>query len=55
MPLIMEISRESQVLELDKLQVKDLKLQGYSDQQLSQMGFTDNVLFAPTVMDKPKV
>ena len=52
MPLIMEISRETQVLELDKLQVKDLKLQGYSDQQLLQMGFTENVLFSPNVLEK---
>merc|ERR1712029_564767 len=39
MPLIFEIMRESQMIENDKLQVKELRQQGYSDSQLHEMGF----------------
>ena len=52
MPLIMEISREAQVVELERLQVKELKSQGYSDNQLQQMGFSDSSLYNPSVLTK---
>mmetsp|Transcript_19505 Transcript_19505/g.39118 ORF Transcript_19505/g.39118 Transcript_19505/m.39118 type:complete len:108 (-) Transcript_19505:193-516(-) len=39
MPLIFEIMREGQMIEADKLQVKELRQQGYSDGQLAELGF----------------
>mmetsp|Transcript_11197 Transcript_11197/g.36992 ORF Transcript_11197/g.36992 Transcript_11197/m.36992 type:complete len:105 (+) Transcript_11197:49-363(+) len=43
LPLLMEIEREGSVIELEKLQIKDLKAQGFSDQQIQQMGLTPAV------------
>lgn len=53
LPLLMEIEREGQVIETDKLRIKDLKAQGYSDQQITNLGLTTQVepsvgLNAPT-------
>ncbi|KAL3789670.1 hypothetical protein HJC23_003871 [Cyclotella cryptica] len=51
MPLIFEIMREGQMIEADKLQVKDLRQQGYSDGQLQEMGFPKVALgLAPAVL-----
>lgn len=53
MPLIFEIMREGQLIEADKLQVKDLRHQGYSDPQLQQMGFPKSALdLAPAALRK---
>lgn len=41
LPLVMEIERESDVIELEKIQIKEYKAQGYTDQQLQQMGLTN--------------
>lgn len=40
LPLLLEIEREASTIELEKLQIKDLKEKGYSDQQIQQMGLT---------------
>lgn len=48
-PLLFEIGREGEMLEMEKLQSKDLKSKGYSDRQLKEMGFSDAVLHAPAV------
>ena len=40
LPLLMEIEREGQVIETDKLRIKDYKAQGFSDQQISNMGLS---------------
>ncbi|KAL9191313.1 hypothetical protein ACHAXT_001019 [Thalassiosira profunda] len=51
MPLIFEIMREGQMIESDKLQVKELRTQGYSDPQLQEMGFNKVALgLAPAVL-----
>jgi len=51
MPLIFEIMREGQMIESDKLQVKDLRQQGYSDGQLTEIGFSKVALGqAPAVL-----
>ncbi|KAL7505118.1 hypothetical protein ACHAXN_002623, partial [Cyclotella atomus] len=51
MPLIFEIMREGQMIEADKLQVKELRSQGYSDGQLQEMGFPKISLgLAPAVL-----
>mmetsp|Transcript_16906 Transcript_16906/g.24780 ORF Transcript_16906/g.24780 Transcript_16906/m.24780 type:complete len:93 (-) Transcript_16906:143-421(-) len=39
-PLVFEIEREGQVIELEKLQVKSLQEQGYTLQQIAQSGLT---------------
>jgi len=39
MPLIFEIMREGQMIETDKMQAKELRQQGYSDNQLLELGF----------------
>lgn len=49
---------EGQVIETDKLRIKDLKAQGFSDQQISGMGLTAAVepsvgLGAPSSSSKP--
>ena len=49
LPLMFEIAREEQVIEAEKLQVKELKAQGVMDQQLVQMGLGDT-LHAPKVL-----
>jgi|EP01082_Thalassiosira_pseudonana_P011011 hypothetical protein len=51
MPLIFEIMREGQMIEADKMQVKELRQQGYSDGQLQEMGFPKVALgLAPAVL-----
>mmetsp|Transcript_10707 Transcript_10707/g.19399 ORF Transcript_10707/g.19399 Transcript_10707/m.19399 type:complete len:110 (+) Transcript_10707:135-464(+) len=51
MPLIFEIMREGQMIEADKLQVKELRQQGYSDGQLQEIGFPKVSLgLAPAVL-----
>ena len=49
MPLIFEIGRESQTLEAEKSQAKDLRSQGFSDRQLEQMGFMTSAIRPPSV------
>ncbi|EJK53474.1 hypothetical protein THAOC_27088 [Thalassiosira oceanica] len=51
MPLIFEIMREGQMIETDKLQVKELRQQGYSDSQLQELGFPKAALgLSPAVL-----
>jgi hypothetical protein len=50
LPLITEISREPEVINAEKAQVKDLRAQGYSDVQLQQMGFSESTLYGPAVL-----
>uniref|UniRef100_A0A7S2SD82 Mitochondrial import receptor subunit TOM22 homolog n=1 Tax=Eucampia antarctica TaxID=49252 RepID=A0A7S2SD82_9STRA len=53
MPLIFEIAREGQMIENERVVVKDLRSQGYSDRQLGEMGFCDTaVKRAPSVAVK---
>mmetsp|Transcript_12631 Transcript_12631/g.37563 ORF Transcript_12631/g.37563 Transcript_12631/m.37563 type:complete len:103 (+) Transcript_12631:106-414(+) len=57
LPLLMEIEREGAVLETDKLRIKDFKAQGYTDQQLANMGLTPqaepSVGLGKSATDKP--
>mmetsp|Transcript_13253 Transcript_13253/g.20041 ORF Transcript_13253/g.20041 Transcript_13253/m.20041 type:complete len:110 (+) Transcript_13253:83-412(+) len=54
MPLIFEIMREGQMIETDKLHVKQLRQDGYSDGQLQEMGFPKVALgLAPAVLKAP--
>jgi len=39
MPLIFEIAREGQMIESEKIQVKQLRNDGFVDRQLQEMGF----------------
>lgn len=51
MPLIFEIMREGQMIEADKLQVKQMRQQGYTDVQLQELGFGKAALgLAPAVL-----
>ena len=53
MPLVFEISREGQMVESEKMQVKELRNEGYSDRQLQEMGFCEAaVMRAPAVAMK---
>lgn len=53
MPLIYEISREGQMIENEKVMVKDFRSQGYSDRQLQEIGFCEPAMQrAPSVMGK---
>lgn len=45
-PLILEIEREQSVIEIETLQVEKLKSQGYTNQQLEQMGFRNEKTLA---------
>ena len=50
MPLIFEITREGQMIESEKIQVRELRNEGYSDRQLAEMGFCQaSILRAPVV------
>mmetsp|Transcript_26233 Transcript_26233/g.75759 ORF Transcript_26233/g.75759 Transcript_26233/m.75759 type:complete len:111 (-) Transcript_26233:327-659(-) len=50
MPLIFEITREGQMIETEKQQVKDFRSQGYSDRQLQEIGFCEaSIRRAPSV------
>lgn len=40
MPLMLELQREQAVLEMEKVQVKELLAQGYPPQELQRMGMT---------------
>lgn len=54
MPLIFEIMREGQMIETDKMEVKELRQQGYSDPQLQELGFGKAALgLAPSVLKSP--
>mmetsp|Transcript_7707 Transcript_7707/g.14530 ORF Transcript_7707/g.14530 Transcript_7707/m.14530 type:complete len:113 (-) Transcript_7707:120-458(-) len=39
MPLVFEIAREGQMIESERLQVKELRAEGFSDRQLQEMGY----------------
>merc|ERR550539_1016229 len=39
-PLVFEIAREGQMIESEKLQVSELRNQGYSDMQLKELGYS---------------
>jgi hypothetical protein len=43
LPLVMEIEREGSVIETDKLRIKDFRAQGYTENQISQMGLAASV------------
>ena len=43
LPLVMEIEREGSVIETDKLRIKEFRAQGYTDNQISQMGLSASV------------
>jgi len=49
MPLFFEIARERQMLETERSIVKDLRSQGYHDNQLTDMGITRSAIFSPSV------
>eukprot|EP00586_Coscinodiscus_wailesii_P013873 CAMPEP_0172499404 /NCGR_PEP_ID=MMETSP1066-20121228/126774_1 /TAXON_ID=671091 /ORGANISM="Coscinodiscus wailesii, Strain CCMP2513" /LENGTH=111 /DNA_ID=CAMNT_0013273133 /DNA_START=94 /DNA_END=429 /DNA_ORIENTATION=+ len=49
MPLIFEIVRETQGLEMERSQVKDLRSNGFTDAQLRDMGFCDASVRPPSV------
>mmetsp|Transcript_1904 Transcript_1904/g.4690 ORF Transcript_1904/g.4690 Transcript_1904/m.4690 type:complete len:114 (+) Transcript_1904:131-472(+) len=49
MPLVFEINREVQMLDSERLQVKELRNQGHSDRQLQEMGFGERSLHNPSV------
>lgn len=38
LPLLLEIEREAATIEVEKLQIKDFREKGYSDQQIQNMG-----------------
>jgi hypothetical protein len=40
---------DAQLVEMERLEVNDLKTKGYSDRQLKDLGFTDMVLHVPSV------
>eukprot|EP00549_Striatella_unipunctata_P003246 CAMPEP_0118688840 /NCGR_PEP_ID=MMETSP0800-20121206/9143_1 /TAXON_ID=210618 ORGANISM="Striatella unipunctata, Strain CCMP2910" /NCGR_SAMPLE_ID=MMETSP0800 /ASSEMBLY_ACC=CAM_ASM_000638 /LENGTH=103 /DNA_ID=CAMNT_0006586143 /DNA_START=106 /DNA_END=417 /DNA_ORIENTATION=+ len=52
MPLMMEIARESQMIESERSQVSDLKTKGFSDRQLQEMGFSKIAIHSPSVAMK---
>eukprot|EP00525_Craspedostauros_australis_P006929 CAMPEP_0198109368 /NCGR_PEP_ID=MMETSP1442-20131203/1400_1 /TAXON_ID= /ORGANISM="Craspedostauros australis, Strain CCMP3328" /LENGTH=113 /DNA_ID=CAMNT_0043764991 /DNA_START=205 /DNA_END=546 /DNA_ORIENTATION=+ len=49
MPLVFEINREVQMLDSERLQVKELRNQGHSDRQLQELGFQSSALHSPSV------
>jgi hypothetical protein len=52
-PLVFEIAREGQMIESEKLQVAELRNQGYTDMQLKELGFTPaSSVRAPSVLLK---
>ena len=50
MPLIFEITREAQMIETERSQVKDLRSQGFSDGQMEAMGFAEASFRNPSVL-----
>jgi len=52
LPLIMEIGREQQIVELERIQVAKYKADGYTDMQLQQMGFGDSLHNPPALVPK---
>jgi hypothetical protein len=50
LPVLMELGREGTIIEQDKQMIKDLKIQGYSDPQLIQMGYPDYLIDKPPVI-----
>mmetsp|Transcript_22196 Transcript_22196/g.28026 ORF Transcript_22196/g.28026 Transcript_22196/m.28026 type:complete len:118 (-) Transcript_22196:398-751(-) len=52
-PLVFEIAREGQMIESEKLQVGELRNQGYSDMQLRELGYSGpSIARAPSVLLK---
>mmetsp|Transcript_12219 Transcript_12219/g.17610 ORF Transcript_12219/g.17610 Transcript_12219/m.17610 type:complete len:112 (+) Transcript_12219:87-422(+) len=49
LPLLFEIGRETQSLEVERSQVKDLRSQGYTDRHLQEMGFCEASIRPPSV------
>eukprot|EP00593_Proboscia_inermis_P016642 CAMPEP_0171311496 /NCGR_PEP_ID=MMETSP0816-20121228/21760_1 /TAXON_ID=420281 /ORGANISM="Proboscia inermis, Strain CCAP1064/1" /LENGTH=111 /DNA_ID=CAMNT_0011796309 /DNA_START=61 /DNA_END=396 /DNA_ORIENTATION=+ len=49
MPLIFELAREGQSLEVERAHSKDLKSQGYSERQLQELGFSEFAIRPPSV------
>jgi hypothetical protein len=49
MPLMFEIAREGQMLETDRITVKEYRNRGYSDRQLQEMGFSEASIHSPSV------
>lgn len=49
MPLLFEIGREGQMLETERIQVKEYRSRGYSDRQLQEMGFAEAAVHSPSV------
>jgi hypothetical protein len=49
MPLLFEIGREGQMLETERMQVKEFRSRGYSDRQLQEMGFAEASMHSPSV------
>mmetsp|Transcript_8368 Transcript_8368/g.10587 ORF Transcript_8368/g.10587 Transcript_8368/m.10587 type:complete len:113 (-) Transcript_8368:102-440(-) len=39
-PLVFEIAREGQMIQSEKLEVNELRNQGYSDQQMKELGYS---------------
>ena len=50
-PLILEIAREKEVIQIQKLEVQQLKKEGVNDMVLQQMGFAKEALFQPSVLE----
>ena len=50
MPLIFEINRETLGLASERMQVTELRNQGYTDHQLREMGFLDMAVKGPSVV-----
>jgi len=48
-PLMFEIARERQSLDMEKSVVKDFRNQGFGDRQLAEMGFTQAAIHEPSV------
>jgi hypothetical protein len=44
-----EIAREGQMLETDRITVKEYRNRGYSDRQLQEMGFSEASIHSPSV------
>jgi hypothetical protein len=49
MPLLFEIGREGQMLETERMQVKEFRSRGYSDQQWQEMGIAEASVHSPLV------
>lgn len=52
--ILFSFSRFLQLLEMERLEANDLKSKGYVDRQLKELGFSDMVLHAPSVVTSGK-